>query len=307
MRTRIIIRICSFFIIIILSQCEIEDVSQETQYPVVNSLFCMQDSSRVNLSRIKPTNKYLPNEYINNAHVKLTLPDQTVKEIKHIQPDGMPGKKTEGNYLITPVLPYLPGEYKLHAQFPDGEEIVARTIIPEAVRITEIEHHLDTIEKYVNLHISFNDKKNENNYYALSINEYNYFTDFFSVRENIEVESGSSFVEAEIWGGVSQLVFSDQSFTDSIQDITAKIYFSHLYPEENMDSTVLEAKLMTVSKEYFNYATSFYQQTIAEEDIFAEPVTVYSNITGGYGIFAGYSYHSANIINSKGEIKYRIN
>ena len=46
--------------------------------------------------------------------------------------------------------------------------------------------------------------------------------------------------------------------------------------------------LMTVSEDYFNYwKTSELQNTVGDNP-FAEPVRVHSNMTGGFGIFAGY-------------------
>ncbi len=55
----------------------------------------------------------------------------------------------------------------------------------------------------------------------------------------------------------------------------------------------VKVELRTVSRAYFNYKTSLYKQINAVEGDFlygiAPPVTVNSNITGGYGVFAGYS------------------
>ncbi|MGF1584929.1 MAG: DUF4249 family protein [Bacteroidales bacterium] len=55
----------------------------------------------------------------------------------------------------------------------------------------------------------------------------------------------------------------------------------------------VKVELRTVSRAYFNYKTSLYKQINAVEGDFlygiAPPVTVNSNITGGFGVFAGYS------------------
>jgi len=55
----------------------------------------------------------------------------------------------------------------------------------------------------------------------------------------------------------------------------------------------VKVEMRSVSKAYFNYKTSLYRQKYAMEGDFlygiAPPVTVISNILGGYGVFAGYS------------------
>lgn len=49
-------------------------------------------------------------------------------------------------------------------------------------------------------------------------------------------------------------------------------------------------RLYTISEEYYKYNRSKLKYMEAEQDPNSEPVILYSNVTGGYGIFAGISY-----------------
>ncbi len=48
-------------------------------------------------------------------------------------------------------------------------------------------------------------------------------------------------------------------------------------------------KLCTISEEYYLYAKSYADQSFAiDYSLFVEPVSVFTNVHNGYGIFAGY-------------------
>lgn len=48
-------------------------------------------------------------------------------------------------------------------------------------------------------------------------------------------------------------------------------------------------ELRTITQEYFKYHSSLARQLIVRQDPFAEPVTIFNNIEGGYGNFSGFS------------------
>jgi len=283
-----------------------EEPQPEKRQVVVNGLFSVMDSSRINLSFAKPTDRYEPNQFIREANMKFHRPDGSFNQLEYMTKGTIIGKKTEGNFIIPPATSNEYGIYKLTATFPDGNKISANTYVPEPVRIEYVDCHRDSAGKNIFVHVKFMDNKIKHNYYAITASSYYHGATYTTSHENIEIESNSSFVEAEIWGPVSQVVFSDRTFNNSLQEVIIKTSDYHLYNSDESDSTVLVVKLLSISDEYYKYALSFYQQVIAEQDFYAEPVSVFNNIEGGYGIFAGYSCHSASVINIKGNIKYRI-
>jgi hypothetical protein len=48
-------------------------------------------------------------------------------------------------------------------------------------------------------------------------------------------------------------------------------------------------ELRTITQEYYKYHSSLARQLIIRQDPFAEPVTIFNNIEGGYGNFSGFS------------------
>ncbi len=48
-------------------------------------------------------------------------------------------------------------------------------------------------------------------------------------------------------------------------------------------------ELRSITKEYYKYHSTLARQLIVRQDPFAEPVTIYNNIEGGYGNFSGFS------------------
>jgi len=88
-------------------------------------------------------------------------------------------------------------------------------------------------------------------------------------------------------------------FTDKIFDgkhCSVKIYFA----SEDWLNYNLKIRFRSVSESYYKYkAKQFAYLFSLQNDIFSgmsEPVNLYSNITGGYGIFAGYSSDEKEII-----------
>jgi hypothetical protein len=51
----------------------------------------------------------------------------------------------------------------------------------------------------------------------------------------------------------------------------------------------LNFNLYSINKEYYKYARSYFTQVYKKNDMFSEPVRVYSNIVNGAGIFSSSS------------------
>ena len=51
-----------------------------------------------------------------------------------------------------------------------------------------------------------------------------------------------------------------------------------------------------IDKPFYKYVVSNEAYQAAHNNPFAEPVQVYTNITGGFGIFSGYSFSSQRLL-----------
>ena len=58
---------------------------------------------------------------------------------------------------------------------------------------------------------------------------------------------------------------------------------------ENNELRRVFVELRSITKEYYKYHSTLARQLIVRQDPFAEPVTIYNNIEGGYGNFSGFS------------------
>lgn len=58
---------------------------------------------------------------------------------------------------------------------------------------------------------------------------------------------------------------------------------------ENNELRRVFVELRSITKEYYKYHSTLARQLIVRQDPFAEPVSIYNNIEGGYGNFSGFS------------------
>jgi Domain of unknown function (DUF4249) len=83
------------------------------------------------------------------------------------------------------------------------------------------------------------------------------------------------------------LIFSDQEFNGQNKAITMKIRGGLELKNTQPDKATLE--IWTLNEDYYKYITDVNKQLSLNTDPFAEPLNIYSNISGGLGIFGGYS------------------
>lgn len=58
---------------------------------------------------------------------------------------------------------------------------------------------------------------------------------------------------------------------------------------ENHGLRRVYVELRTISEEYYKYHSTLARQLIVRQDPFAEPISIFNNIEGGYGNFSGFS------------------
>ncbi|NJO70129.1 MAG: DUF4249 family protein [Bacteroidetes bacterium] len=150
--------------------------------------------------------------------------------------------------------------------------------------------------------MQFNDPKNEQNYYLFNV--YRGVDDF--QRTNMEFICNDPVAEEEelnhgtIKFGVA---FSDKAINGKQHRITVTLDGKTLAcPFWNDNSpfpshkTTLYFRLYSITEDYFKYIQTLNLFLKNHKNPLAEPTQVYSNITGGYGIFAGAAVSSDSIV-----------
>lgn len=178
--------------------------------------------------------------------------------------------------------------YKIIADLPDLVSVTSTNYAPTAPTLISTEFlgliaTSDGIDEYqINIEIE-DDVTKENYYQVVLLEEYEYID-----VPDFEVDHGSSNFHHEI--------FSDTSFNGATPIIKVNYWVNKDY----IIIKKLTLKLRAVTKEYYTYFSSIYSHIDSQQgdDIFGyiEPIDMYTNIEGGYGIFAGYSEKVEQVI-----------
>lgn len=205
----------------------------------------------------------------------------------------------------------------------------SKTFIPEKIPIL-IEQENDVInyefvtrlsgEYYVNNYVytlTFDDPGETDNYYYLMLSTVESRSEDFSMdtvsMDQLRVQNLSYNVTSlsycnlklsnihiingiddyDSGSGFNGYLFNDESFNGQSKSIRLELF--NFYEEQEI-TRYLIAELMHISKDYYNYFTSIQKQNISQNDIFAEPTQLYTNIEGGLGIFAGASINTNYIL-----------
>jgi hypothetical protein len=199
---------------------------------------------------------------------------------------------------------------------PGRETITASTTIPSSVEIEDIAIIdtvlinisysaldgdgnpiiIDSLIPYYAIKFTFTDPVGEN-FYSLKINykdaysqSFACFTTFdptFTVNNDFnfgnENEDGSTTLCDEV-------LFSDVTFDGQQKSMVVNIY---ALETAFFEDPRFEFNLNHLSESLYQYRTTSQIQENNGDNPFSEPVIVYSNITNGFGIFAGFSISRA--------------
>jgi hypothetical protein len=296
------------FFIAILS-CKEEFLVQpfDTNTLVVNGFFTYEDSTWLNLSYLLNGLSNDPLIFNSNAGIIIAEPDGTAHSL-HYYPGffptdngGMRYPENKGYYRLDFPMSYQKGLYSLTVEVNGESVLTAEDSIPAPVPVSVNSAGFDSELNPV-LRLNFNDPSSAGNFYYVAASQ--------RIFQSTPDGEGPEWIESQIIRcpnnyvdfihDDSRVFFTDKTFNGSPQNIELIFdnYFlvrqnDHLVidPEFSIcDSIVYTIKLFSISKAFYNYSSSYYKQTLAEKDFYADPVSVYSNINGGFGIFAGYSY-----------------
>lgn len=180
--------------------------------------------------------------------------------------------------------------YSISAYAPGFESVHSTTTIPTPSTITDLNVYDVTLEPSIKnefksilrYKLSFNINHFEGNQY--------YHLVFYNRYEGLE----------------NILLIADPELSDNQPflhhyDFGILIDRDDLTPGQPLDFNFLDwvvadselkqvyVELRTITESYYKYHSSLARQVIVRQDPFAEPVTIYNNIEGGYGNFSGFS------------------
>ena len=213
------------------------------------------------------------------------------------------------NFRAENIQPKPGKEYKVVVKTPGYPDAFATTQIPDMVKID----HWDTTHFFVQgadelkhkiaYNVEFLDPKENKNYYVFYI----YFSSDFETPYLWAdgVTHSCPYTEEEINHGTMNLgiAFSDKSINGNKCRISGNIDVGSIgFPFYDDHShykhfrSVVYFKLYSVTEGYFKYIQTLNLHLKNLASPIAEPVQVYSNVQGGYGVFEGAAVSTDSLV-----------
>jgi hypothetical protein len=273
------------------------DVPSNEPVLVVNSLFTDGQRIKVHLSKTASAFDY-STQVVEDGLIRLFCNDEEIDTLFF-----------NNGYYYSHINAGQGEKYSMIARAPDMDDVSSEDSIPGKTLIESYVHRdsimmNDNNYPVMQLEIGFTDKPGPD-FYELSIIADYYVAGFNNrhpvwfnyVSDPVLVSTGLLDYYPE------SLVFTDELFEGKVATIkanysiqTGEIPLIDGGPEYGY---LLYVSLRSISESYYNYIRKqiIYQYSL-EFNIFTglpDPVHMYSNITGGYGIFAGYSSDNKTI------------
>jgi len=179
--------------------------------------------------------------------------------------------------------------YSITAFAPGFDIVQATTVIPRPSTISNLsiknikieQSDLNEFKKNVRYTLQFNiDHFESNQYYHLVFyNEYIGLEKPYII--NPELSDNQTFIHHYDYG-----VLINRN--DLVEGQPLTFNFVDWVVRDN-DLKRVYVELRSITEEYYKYHSSLARQLIVRQDPFAEPVTIFNNIEGGYGNFSGFT------------------
>ncbi|WP_066629943.1 DUF4249 family protein [Labilibacter marinus] len=249
----------------------------------------------------------------------------------NVQSQYPDGNKNISYFSNDNILPISGDTYSLKVEIGENDVqtpkvLTASTSIPSKVPFTLEQLPTKNVNPYTKYKISFTDPGPEKDFYylvAMAISPINNFVNKGSINidriwENLGSRNSSYQIShltqvTSKWTGLDTNTTSDEKntypsnyygtlFTDeSFNEKRKEIFLEPIqYFGDDPYGAYLSVELYHITEDYYRHYESTLRQVNAENDIYSEPVQVYSNVKNGHGLFGGASI-SRQIIEIKQE------
>ncbi len=280
-----------FVLIIIASGCtNTLDVDIERRKPMicVNSEFNADSTWNVSVTRTRNILDDLSTtDFDPVPDAVVTLTDNQGNIIERL--DWSPG--VSGQYASAyrgTTKPQAGQNYRLRVEVPGEEVVDAESYVPVTIPIDEVQVDSTAFgTDEVKVSVVLTDPGGQPNYYAVKILRSTYYVlndDTVRFLEDVRFDPIDPAFQDYFSTDVSS-IFNDRLFDGKSFRFEGKVRSSvgtGTKPEHHV-------MLLTLSGEYYEYLTTKNLQNDRNDDPFAQPVQVFSNINNGVGIFAGFS------------------
>jgi hypothetical protein len=293
--------------IIILSGCESDynlTIPDYGRRIIINGFLSTEDTISVQISESKfildPLNYYKP---LKNPTVQLWIDNQYTEDLQcRYSFSPLSQYKIDSITYLSRYKPLAGSTYSIKVIYPGFPEASATVKMPGLVPIDRIDTVLMANHFDKQYSLTFKDSEVETNYF---------FIKFFLTRLRLGASCDTTIFKSE-WDFKPEFlynekfIFSDKQFNGKaaqvsyiipslVQDITFNFSsIGHDCSNTNINKTAyrkMYVKLYSCSEEFYLYYKSVRTTIERGDDVFYEPVKVYSNVKNGYGILAGYTVY----------------
>lgn len=178
--------------------------------------------------------------------------------------------------------------------FKKWSQVSATDTMPELVKFelenAKLEYPRNDVSPsggYVNVIVKDDSERNQSYQIAISvILKYNDGRHSTTRLVHSQIEQPVENIDLEIFGASRSDIFKRDEFTDNGKKRIRFSFNSQFGPYTKESSSVILVRLTTLSNHYAQFLKSSDQYVVNEDNPFAEPVEIYSNVENGYGIFA---------------------
>jgi len=285
-------RMFILLLVLLFSACESfwEPRSVVTNLPghepvlVINSFISPDSVFEVSVTKSRPFLAAPESPFVTDATVTILESGVPVAHLGHIE---------DGLYRDLEHRPAIGASYELRVSAPGFESVQASATVPVPIPLDSVVVSPDTGDlRTTNLTIYFQDPPGEDNYYQLVLLAPELIIDTgaetadsllvtmsFVSSDAVLHEPDDFEEESYFW---NDAFFDDALFDGKLYDLDVRFFKFY-------DVSEVFVVLLSTSASYYNFRKSVEQQGATEDNPFAEPVPIFTNIEGGLGVFAAYS------------------
>ena len=275
---------------------------------VINSIF---NNSEVLSASVTETLVVQQNDVVEltNAKVSLFENDNFIENLVYSKKEG-----EEIGQFYSSIIPQLGATYKLEVENVNNKKVIAESELPSEVFLESglatwivwsTPEDTSFIIRYY-FEIDFTDPA-EDNYYYITASLPVYKKDTIN-----NTRSFDSWQYAEILTGDlpnhqiyinNALLFKDGTFNNGYKKITGTVttssqpdvFYYDDDPINELDKTKMRFQLHTLSKDAYNFCSSYARKIAAQDDLYSEPIVIFTNVENGLGLFAGESISNVEV------------
>jgi hypothetical protein len=188
----------------------------------------------------------------------------------------------------------VPGKrYEIRVSAPGRDPVSAFTSVPHATEIVGVKTRETFMENEpaTAWDITIKDDPLVENFYRVFVTIETYYFNsqmktLTPIYRRVYLESDDPLLDDENNLSENGVLINDVIFNGKEARLSVKMWGSL---ERNMTQGKIRVNVQTLSKEAYDYLITSELQRNTTDDPFAQPVNVFNNIEGGFGIFAGYN------------------